>query len=115
MNTPIVEGGDMSFKQLALQLLQQTPLIGKNGGAQRLTNRCANTHLIDGHNDFPYIVRGWHLSDLNSSEFDLQNMPAAHTDLTRLRKGRVGTQVWSAYVPRSVPMFWFELVQLTQN
>lgn len=54
--------------------------------------------LTDGHNDWPYIVRGWHLHDRHTA--DLDTMSCAHTDLNRLREGCVGGQIWSAYVPR---------------
>jgi membrane dipeptidase len=59
----------------------------------------ARVPLIDGHNDFPYMIRGWHLGRINSPEVDINDMPIAHTDITRLKKGLVGGVFWSAYVP----------------
>ncbi|KAK7229878.1 hypothetical protein V2G26_002048 [Clonostachys chloroleuca] len=53
--------------------------------------------LIDGHNDFPYFLRGWYPDQVNT--VDCQHMPIAHTDLERLSQGRVGGVFWSAYVP----------------
>ncbi|CZT16507.1 related to microsomal dipeptidase precursor [Ramularia collo-cygni] len=55
--------------------------------------------LIDGHNDFPYMIRGWFGLDSDSSAFDLTDMPIGQTDLNRLEKGMVGAQFWSAFVP----------------
>ena len=56
----------------------------------------AATPIFDGHNDFPsqVLARGGSLElvDLASPQ------PALHTDLPRLRRGRVGAQFWSAYV-----------------
>ncbi|KAH7361343.1 renal dipeptidase family [Pyrenochaeta sp. MPI-SDFR-AT-0127] len=63
----------------------------------------ADVPLIDGHNDFPYMIRGWHLGRIADSEVDAERMPIAHTDITRLRKGCVGAVFWSAYVPCPEP------------
>ncbi|KAL6895117.1 membrane dipeptidase domain-containing protein [Trichoderma evansii] len=57
----------------------------------------AETPLIDGHNDFPFMIRGWHLGKIG--DVDARQMPIAHTDLARLRKGCVGGVFWSAYIP----------------
>lgn len=61
--------------------------------------------LIDGHNDVPwqYYNRADHkLSDIdfmNTAELD----PPMHTDIPRLREGRVGGQFWSVYVSPNQP------------
>jgi membrane dipeptidase len=55
--------------------------------------------MLDGHNDFPYMIRGWHLGRVGDTEVDAGDMRIAHTDITRLRRGRVGGVFWSAYVP----------------
>jgi membrane dipeptidase len=54
--------------------------------------------LIDGHNDLPYALRekdgpGFRNIDIAKPQ------PKLHTDIARLRKGNVGAQFWSAYVP----------------
>ncbi|KAL4913030.1 hypothetical protein BDW62DRAFT_220919 [Aspergillus aurantiobrunneus] len=54
--------------------------------------------LIDGHNDFPFMIRGLYSNQLSNDS--LQNFPIGQTDITRLRRGLVGGQFWSAYVPR---------------
>jgi hypothetical protein len=65
----------------------------------QLTYHSSYSLSQDGHNDFPYMIRGWHLGRINSPEVDINLMPIAHTDITRLRKGLVGGVFWSAYVP----------------
>jgi membrane dipeptidase len=56
--------------------------------------------LIDGHNDLPWQYR--EKADLSFGRLDIRKpQPAIHTDLPRLRKGGVGAQFWSAYVPAS--------------
>ncbi|KAL7905946.1 renal dipeptidase family [Trichoderma velutinum] len=57
----------------------------------------AETPLVDGHNDFPFMIRGWHSGRIG--EIDARRMVVAHTDIERLRKGCVGGVFWSAYVP----------------
>ncbi len=53
--------------------------------------------LVDGHNDL-----AWALRVLDRRDADLAaGVPDVHTDLPRLRAGRVGAQFWSVYVPCS--------------
>jgi membrane dipeptidase len=64
----------------------------------------AETPLIDGHNDLPWQYRTrvdnrLHAIDLNEDTSKLS--PPMHTDINRLRAGRVGAQFWSVYVPPS--------------
>ncbi|MFP5021507.1 dipeptidase [Pseudonocardia phyllosphaerae] len=57
--------------------------------------------LVDGHNDLPWAL--WQLSGGDpAAEPDLTGgEPRLHTDLPRLRAGRLGAQFWSVYVPGS--------------
>ncbi|WP_426509764.1 membrane dipeptidase [Dactylosporangium sp. McL0621] len=48
--------------------------------------------VMDGHNDLP-----WRLRIRAAAELDLS------TDLPRLRRGGVGAQFWSVYVPNDRP------------
>ncbi|KAL3432247.1 renal dipeptidase family [Aspergillus tetrazonus] len=57
------------------------------------------TPLIDGHNDFPYILRGWYGLSIDDPSFNIDDMPIGQTDLSRLETGRIGGQFWSAFVP----------------
>lgn len=62
--------------------------------------------LIDGHNDLPWQYEKRALNHMD--EIDLRAdqsglAPALHTDLARLRKGGVGAQFWSVYVPAELP------------
>lgn len=57
--------------------------------------------LIDGHNDVPWQVRDrfdGRLSELDFAGDTATLEPPMHTDLRRLREGRVGGQFWSVYV-----------------
>lgn len=61
--------------------------------------------LIDGHNDVPIAYRG--RVGYRLSAMDFWNTRAAqrpmHTDIERLRAGRVGGQFWSVYVGANQP------------
>lgn len=62
--------------------------------------------LVDGHNDFPMTLRQLLKNQLASLPFE-KNVSVVepfaskgyHTDLVKLRAGRVGGQFWSAFVP----------------
>ncbi len=57
--------------------------------------------VLDGHNDLPYALRKLSYYDLDATD-PYERLPATHTDLPRLRAGRVGGQFWSVYVPTSL-------------
>lgn len=65
--------------------------------------------IIDGHNDVPAQIRGRFDSDF--SEFDFRNTletlgPAPkpmHTDIARLKAGKVGGQFWSVWIDPELP------------
>jgi membrane dipeptidase len=69
----------------------------------------------DGHNDVPIQLRGRYLNVIGAFDFEdttgtgSENREnswrgrAMHTDLARLRQGRVGAQFWSVYVTAALP------------
>ena len=59
----------------------------------------ADSPVFDGHNDLPWALRNHEgtVSSLNLRE----DQPDFHTDIPRLRRGGVGAQFWSVYVPVS--------------
>jgi membrane dipeptidase len=54
--------------------------------------------LVDGHNDLPWQIREKAAGDLDSLDI-AEPQRELHTDLERLRAGRVGAQFFAAYVP----------------
>ncbi|MCH8985219.1 MAG: dipeptidase [Acidobacteria bacterium] len=54
--------------------------------------------VVDGHNDFPWEVRTRAGSSFDSMDPSTP-LPRVHTDIERLRRGGVGAQFWSVYVP----------------
>jgi membrane dipeptidase len=85
----------------------------------RVQRVLVQTPLIDGHNDLPWEIRerfGGNLSriDLSASTLTLtdpEHRSALMTDIPRLRRGQVGGQFWSVYVP--VEMRGPQVVQMT--
>jgi membrane dipeptidase len=71
-------------------------------GEVKLTDEALKIHhgglLIDGHNDLPWQFR--EKKDRSFNRLDISKpQPSLHTDIPRLRKGGLGAQFWSAYVP----------------
>ncbi|MBV8194711.1 MAG: membrane dipeptidase, partial [Candidatus Dormibacteraeota bacterium] len=57
--------------------------------------------VMDGHNDLPWRLREMVAYDLAAYDIT-ERQQRTHTDLVRLRDGRVGAQFWSVYVPSSL-------------
>jgi membrane dipeptidase len=96
---------------LAAALLLVSPLAAQEGAVDPAT-ATANAALeaapvFDGHNDVPIQLRSRVANQINAFDFedttdtgaDHPEGRALHTDLARLRQGKVGAQFWSVYVP----------------
>ncbi|XP_010773278.1 dipeptidase 1-like, partial [Notothenia coriiceps] len=57
----------------------------------------SETPLIDGHNDLPWQLRMRFNNELN--KVDLNTLDTTHTNIPKIKEGRLGAQFWSAYVP----------------
>jgi membrane dipeptidase len=58
--------------------------------------------LIDGHNDYPWALRGIDPGRDFAKADITEPLPALMTDIPRLRRGGMGAQFWSVYVPASM-------------
>jgi membrane dipeptidase len=58
--------------------------------------------LIDGHNDYPWALRGLDPGRDFSKADITGSVKTLHTDIPRLRQGGVGGQFWSVYVPSAM-------------
>jgi membrane dipeptidase len=82
-------------------------LLSAAGAAQGdLLNRARALHkqvpLIDGHNDYPWALRGLD-PGRDFAKADITSpVPQLMTDIPRLRQGGLGGQFWSVYVPSSM-------------
>ncbi|XP_064088346.1 uncharacterized protein LOC135202816 [Macrobrachium nipponense] len=90
------------------------PLASRGGALAQSQDTLARVHhilstvpLIDGHNDLAWNIRNFVHNKLEKVDMsqNLSNVEPwgssqwSHTDLARLRHGRVGAQFWAAYVP----------------
>ncbi|XP_073321136.1 dipeptidase 1 [Pagrus major] len=57
----------------------------------------SETPLIDGHNDLPWQLRKQFNNQLN--KVDLNTLDTTHTNIPKIKQGKLGAQFWSAYVP----------------
>ncbi len=97
---------------LTVPLALSLALAAAPVAAQRSPERVADAALkaapvFDGHNDVPWALRERYRNVIADFDFnDSTDAPAPegehggmHTDIPRLKKGRVGAQFWSVYVP----------------
>ncbi|CAN5665811.1 dipeptidase [soil metagenome] len=73
-----------------------------------------STPLVDGHNDLPWAIREHTMRPRDVEAYDLRVRTSGHTDLDRLRRGMVGGQFWSVYVPGEFRDSGYARVQLEQ-
>jgi membrane dipeptidase len=70
--------------------------------------------LVDGHNDLPWAMRNHAKNPLDVVAYDLRRTAPGMTDISRLRRGMVGGQFWSVYIPGEVRDSGYARVQLEQ-
>lgn len=98
MNKPILLAG------LAALALITTPATAQKSPEAVAEAALQRAPVFDGHNDVPWELRGQVGNVINNFDFRDTTKPkpdgtVMHTDIQRLRKGRVGAQFWSVYVP----------------
>lgn len=72
------------------------------------------TPLIDGHNDLPWVIRNYAKPPRDVEKFDIRDTAPYQTDFPRLRKGMVGAQFWSVYIPGEIDPVTYPAVQMEQ-
>jgi membrane dipeptidase len=88
-----------------LVLLSTSTNAQTNAVATRIDRILREVPLIDGHNDLPWQYEERvknHLAQIDIRQDQSKLAPALHTDIARLRQGRVGAQFWSVYVPATL-------------
>ncbi|KAL6112981.1 dpep1 [Pungitius sinensis] len=78
ISSSVVTSAQDPYMDRALKLMSETP-------------------LIDGHNDLPWQLRLQFNNQL--SNVDLNTLETTHTNIPKIKEGRLGAQFWSAYVP----------------
>lgn len=100
----------------ALTVFAPTPGTSQDTPADIVRRVLDRTPLIDGHNDLPWAIRNSEAGprDVEASAHDLRGSTPFHTDIERLRAGRVGAQFWSVYIPYDAVQDGAAKVQLEQ-
>lgn len=118
MQAPLTRGIDAVTHYLARLMLfaaLSTGIAAAPAAAQRTPEQVAAAALkaapvFDGHNDVPEQLRDRYRNVIADFDFnDSSDVPSngwaeggMHTDIPRLRQGRVGGQFWSVYVSASM-------------
>jgi len=95
-------GGGMTASPAQAQAQTQAQAVGGEAGDPHLQvalRVMATTPLIDGHNDLPWQIRIHPEHPMDVEAYGIETREGGHTDLRRLREGRVGGQFWSVYIP----------------
>ncbi|HEY5490025.1 MAG TPA: dipeptidase [Gemmatimonadaceae bacterium] len=81
----------------------------------RVKKLLATTPVIDGHNDMPWEIRVNTEMPRDVDHYDLRTDLKAHdTDLARMKKGGLGGQFWSIYIPGEVKDSGYARIQLEE-
>jgi membrane dipeptidase len=87
----------------AVFVMSTSPLSAQQDLLARARALHGQSPLIDGHNDYPWALRGLDPGrDLAKADIT-KSVPALMTDIPRLRAGGLGGQFWSVYVPSTMP------------
>lgn len=88
------------YAALAALALSSTPTFAQSSPEATAEAALKRAPVFDGHNDVPWGLRMRVRNMINDFDFgDTSGKAAMHTDLARLREGRVGAQFWSVFVP----------------
>lgn len=93
------------------QPLQNASLDARLAHVRRLLR---TTPLVDGHNDLPWAMREEKEQPLDVEAYNLRRTTRGMTDIARLRRGGVGGQFWSVYIPGEIRDSGYARVQLEQ-
>lgn len=103
-----------AFAVLALAVIAST-LHAQDAHMAKALRILRTTPLVDGHNDLPWYIRNeFKAAPHDVDAYDLRKPTEGNTDIARLRKGMVGGQFWSVYIPGEIQDSGYARVQLEQ-
>uniref|UniRef100_A0A3P9KYP8 Dipeptidase n=1 Tax=Oryzias latipes TaxID=8090 RepID=A0A3P9KYP8_ORYLA len=82
---------------LSLWICSSDLTLAEDPYLNRAYQLMSETPLIDGHNDLPWQLRMQFNNQLN--KVNLDTLETTHTNIPKIKKGRLGAQFWAAYVP----------------
>ena len=103
---------------LTFALLLVMPAVGvgqapiSDAALEHAIELLQSTPLVDGHNDLPWLIREETNGDVPA--FRLEQVNEFDTDIPRLRKGLVGAQFWSVWIPGETTAAESRRLQLEQ-
>ncbi|KIX07365.1 uncharacterized protein Z518_02018 [Rhinocladiella mackenziei CBS 650.93] len=65
---------------------------------ERARHILKSTPLVDGHNDFPILVRQQLHNKIYEHDFESERL-GSHTDFEKMKRGLMGGQFWSVFIP----------------
>jgi membrane dipeptidase len=91
------------------------PLAAQDPHLEKARRVLEAVPLVDGHNDLPWYIRDdVRQSPRDVEAYDLRQRTPGNTDLARLKRGMVGGQFWSVYIPGEYRDSGYARVQLEQ-
>jgi membrane dipeptidase len=91
--------------RFVIALLLATSMQAQTAVSAHIDRILREVPLIDGHNDLPWQYEERvknHLAQIDLRQDQSKVTPALHTDIARLRQGRLGAQFWSVYIPTTL-------------
>jgi len=73
-------------------------ILDQQDYAGRARQILRSTPLIDGHNDFPYLLRHQLHNQIYGHDFEAERL-GSQTDFQKMKQGLMGGQFWSVFVP----------------
>jgi membrane dipeptidase len=90
--------GDLPLRGIVLELKPARSQMPDSARARAMRALTAQP-IIDGHNDLPWRIREDTVHPMDVVAYDISKKTPGHTDLARLKAGKVGAQFWSVYIP----------------
>lgn len=75
---------------------------------KRFEELAARVPIVDTHNDFPYSLRVQLHNEIYNSDFDFDKILGTHTDLVRMRQGKIGIQFFSCFIECKDPDYLYD-------
>jgi membrane dipeptidase len=69
--------------------------------------------IVDGHNDLPWRIREDTVAPMDVDRYNMTSAPGM-TDFPRMKRGHVGAQFWSVYIPGDSAKYGFAKMQHEQ-
>ncbi|XP_039990779.1 dipeptidase 1 isoform X2 [Xiphias gladius] len=90
-------GEDFFIRRISSVFITCAFTLAADPHMTRALKLMSETPLIDGHNDLPWQFRQQFNNELN--KVDLNTLETTHTNIPKIKEGRLGAQFWSAYAP----------------